>query len=320
MAKLEMAEVQLVLGSIRQQLNSGTIFDSCFERLDRLCDNEKRSRRTAIDVVDVPENFTNNIYQLVVDVHNNRLKEVNVDSHLIQQLEYYSGSYDENVRTAIIAFIEALLEKNQFSKIQLKHMFDYFSAPETMYSHINEPKTIAVCQRSISLEIIKMLLISDQAGYFFLKKDDIEALVNKMALVMVYERDTRGFINYSGWVNVFATMGAILSELCKREELTRADKTFLTACLLVSYSKLATPITMGEDEEIANFLVNLLKQHDLYQELLMTFVDYWRKYLDSLAPNLESSWHQIFNFRHLMQSLIFNGDIPDKVMKKIVSD
>ena len=77
---------------------------------------------------------------------------------------------------------------------------------------------------------------------------------------------------------------------------------------------------MGENEDVANFLLKLFQQHQLYQDFFIEQLKVWRSELNSFNPYSKVQWVQLFNYRHLMQSLIIDGNLPEKVMKAIVTD
>lgn len=318
MVKKDLTQVQTELSNVHQQLMAGEIYLEAINQIDQLIPEVKRSRRTAVTM---PENSPR-IYQLFADfidsIQQGRHMPMNDD--LVQAMIEYSTTEEMHVRRMILITLQLGLENNLVSTDQLKSLFRYFSQPQVLFAHITEPDNKAAYGRSIAVNVIRLILIADRSGYFFLTQNDLTAFLNQVGVLPILERDSRGFVSNVGWVHLFTGLANLMSELCEHDELVRGDKIFLLATLIEGYKNVETIFSMGEDEDIANFLIKLFGQHQLYQDFFIEQLQIWRTELNQFNPYSKEEWNRLFNYRHLMQSLIIDGNLPAKVMKAIVTD
>lgn len=318
MVKKNFSEIEDELAFVHQQLTAGQVYFDAIGQIDQLIDDAKRETRTKVELPQTERRFVKEISTFIGEVQEG--SHPHVDDELVAIIIRYSTVSEMMVRRLILVAIETALENNLISTDQLKILFRHFSQPEILMAHIAEPTNKAAFGRSLAVNILRLILIADRSGYFFLTQDEITEFLNTVGMLPIYEKDTRGFVSEVGWVHLFTGIANLASELAEHDELVRGDKIFLLATLIEGYKKIETSFVMGEDEDIANFLLKLFQQHQLYQDFFIEQVKEWRKELNNFNPYSKVQWVRLFNYRHLMQSLILDGNLPEKVMQAIVTD
>lgn len=318
MVKKNILQIEAELTSLHEQLMSGEIYLDAIGKVDNLIDEAKRETRTTVELPIADHQVFQTLAKFVSDVQGGQHPQV--DDQLISTIIEYSTASKATVRRMILVTMETALENNLIATEQLKTLFRYFSQPEVLMAHIDQPTNKAAFGRSIAINILRLILIADRSGYFFLTQDEITTFLNVAGMVPIYEKDTRGFVSEVGWVHMFTGIANLYSELAEHDELVRGDKIFLLATLLEGYKKVDTIFAMGENEDVATFLLKLFQQHPLYQDFFIEQVRIWRQELNQFNPYSKEQWVRLFNFRHLMQSLILDGNLPQKVMQAIVTD
>ncbi|EEU30033.1 hypothetical protein HMPREF0501_01038 [Limosilactobacillus coleohominis 101-4-CHN] len=318
MVKRSITEVQTALVNLHQQLVSGEIYLDAIPKIDSLIENVKHESRTPVEIAEPEHHDQQILTNFVSDVQAGQHPQV--DAELINVILKFANAKSVTFRRMILVTVESALENNLISTEQLKTLFHHFSQPDILLAHIDQATNQAAFGRSIAVNILRLILIADRSGYFFLTQDDISSFLNVVGLMAILERDTRGFVEGVGWVHLFTGMANLNNELAEHDELVRGDKIFLMATLVEGYKKIEHSFSMGENEDVANFLLKLFQQHQLYQDFFIEQLKVWRSELNSFNPYSKVLWVQLFNYRHLMQSLIIDGNLPEKVMKAIVTD
>lgn len=316
MPKLTVQNINSQLKELHAGLNDGTIFTEVLPAIDELILARPHHARTTVDLPTVSMRF-----QHQLDHYLKLAKEkqaVNLDDDFKEKLMAVLATDHGDLREEIMMLMSSLLEKNQLAKDDLKKFYHHLTDPKLLFSHILEPKNKAVFVRTLALSLLRLILYGDRAGYFFLTSKDVQSLVEKIGLYAVLERDPRGFVNGSGWVHVFSALPSIGDELCQHNELVRGDKIFLQAVIVESYRLMPHVLSMGENEEVGAFLLSLMGQHQLYQQFFKAQLTRRRADLDSDDPASSESWSRIFNYRHLMQSMLLDGRLPRDIVKQIV--
>lgn len=76
---------------------------------------------------------------------------------------------------------------------------------------------------------------------------------------------------------------------------------------------------MGEADEGADFLIEMMNQHPVYRRYFMVFLRDWQRDLQQERPQSEQGWHQVFNYRRLMQALLMSADLPEIIARQITN-
>ncbi|WP_295729819.1 DUF2785 domain-containing protein [uncultured Limosilactobacillus sp.] len=318
MKKKDIAEIQAKVAALHQQLISGETYLNVIPQIDELIDRAKRVGRTPVNITEPQSHDQQIMADFVGEVQDGHHPQVN--DELLNVIFKFAGTKLITFRRLMLVAVETALENNLITTEQLQRLFHHFSQPTVLLDHIDEPTNQAAFGRSIAINILRLILIADRSGYFFLTQDEITDFLNIVGVLPLLERDTRGFVGGVGWVHMFTGMANLNHELAEHDELVRGDKIFLMATLVEGYKKTRTSFSMGENEDIATFLLKLFKQHQLYQDFFIYQLQLWRKELNNFNPYSKEQWIKLFNFRRLMQSLIMEGDLPEKVMKAIVND
>lgn len=316
MSKLTVTDIQLRLRQLHADLNKGNIFTEVLPAIDELIISRPHRARTAVNLVPVTSHFQHQLdYYLKLAQEKKVLK---IDQQFVTELLQVLGTDRGDLREEIMMLLSSLLEDEKIEKDDLKRLFRYLIRPETLYNHILEPRNKAVFGRTLALGMLRRILYGDRSGYFFLTSEDVQLLVDVVGLYAVLERDPRGFVNGSGWAHAFSILPSLGDELCHHNELVRGDKIFLQAVIVESYRLLPNVLSMGENEEMGGFLLSLMGKHELYQRFFKAQLSRWKKDLDHDDPYSNEAWSRIFNYRHLMQSMLLDGRLPQDIVKQIV--
>lgn len=316
MSKLTVTDIQMRLRQLHTDLNQGNVFTEILPAIDELILSRPHRTRTAVDLVSVSPHFQHQLDHYLKLAQEKKVNQL--DQQFVTDLLSVLGTDRGDLREEIMMLLSSLLEDNQIEKDDLKRLFRYLIRPEIMYNHILEPRNKAVFGRTLALGMLRLILYGDRAGYFFLTSEDVQSLVDALGLYAVLERDPRGFVNGSGWAHAFSVLPSLGDELCHHNELVRGDKIFLQAVIVESYRLLPNVLSMGENEEMGGFLLSLMGQHELYQRFFKAQLSRWKTDLDHDDPASNEAWSRIFNYRHLMQSMLLDGRLPHDIVKQIV--
>ena len=318
MVKNDITKTMLMLSDIHRRLMDGQVYLEAINEVDTLIHNAERKQRTPVEVAQ-PEYEVRTLFGDFVD-NVQQGHHVKMSDQLITGIIENSTTDSMAFRRMLLVTLELGLENNLITTEQLTTLFRHFSQPQVMLSHIDEPTNKAAYGRSIAVNIIRLMLIADRSGYFFLTQDDLDKFLNTVGMLPVLEKDSRGFVSHVGWVHMYTGIANLYSELCEHDELVRGNKIFLLSTLVEGYKSIDTPLDMGENEDVASFLIKLFDQHRLYQEFFVKEVEIWRTEINHFSIFSKEQWVRLFNYRRLMQSLIMDGNLPAKVMKAIVKD
>lgn len=211
----------------------------------------------------------------------------------------------------------AALAGPSLNKADLLLAWDHFARPAMLLSHVDEARNRASVTRSATVTALAVLLYADRTGRDFLDQQRVSALVNLVSLGLLWERDHRGFVNQLGWIQLFGEYTLLLNELSQRPELRRGSKVFTMGAYLTGYRFLKAPLTMGEADEGADYLVRQLVGHSLYRRFFLRFLREWQLDLVRLRPRTSGEWDRVFNYRRLMQGLLMHPELPAKVGHQI---
>ena len=215
--------------------------------------------------------------------------------------------------------INDLLGHEMVSADEIVRWTDYVLQDDILYAHVLEPKNQAVFMRASAVNMLHSFLMADRFGYFFLTEEKLQEVIDKIALLVLLEKDTRGFIGRRGWAHMFFELTNIFKEMTERTDLLRGDHIFMMTVLVERYRRLRTPLEMGEQNEIAEYLVCLIKRHRLYQDYFLMELKDWRAWLKQQSDvDNEGDWHLFFNYQRLMTALLVDKDLPPKVMAEII--
>nr|WP_232843658.1 DUF2785 domain-containing protein [Secundilactobacillus angelensis] len=196
----------------------------------------------------------------------------------------------------------------------------YLTRDTVLFAHILEPENDAVYQRAFAVLLLSVLLYADRAGYHFLDQQLVNQVVDQLALYMVLESDTRGFIKTNGWAHAFTHVGNLLDELSERERLTRADKLFLMAIMIERYKTLDGPLIFGEPQRLAGYLARLTNKNQLYADYFLKQLKHWRQELVIVQQQeSQAGWNRIYNRGRLIESMIVRHDFSDAIMQYLRS-
>lgn len=304
-----------------RELRHATAKGQIFKQLDRLAgdlvEQVPRHPRTPLATLEDDAAFYDELRAMFKKLQDDELDQIS-DVLLLSLLDHFKAD-DPDIRlNGCLMIFNALLANDLLTNEQLCLSFHYLAQNDILLDHIDEPKNRGVFGRATALSALASLLYADRAGYFFLQAYEVDRLADLVAMILVLEKDTRGFVGDQGWAHIYAELANVLGELAQREELVRGDKVCLMALLLANYSRLTTPLIMGENEQIADFLVNLMNQHQVYRRYFLLALRNWRNRLRESRPQSTGNWHQIFNYRRLMQCLLMVNDLPEQIGKVIL--
>ncbi|WP_054701808.1 DUF2785 domain-containing protein [Secundilactobacillus odoratitofui] len=227
---------RLQLKEIRAQVNAGELYQSLSTQLEQIIAQVTPEEPTELTLPDDDDGIKAMLIQFNEQLHQEQLASVS-DQEVLQLLRHI-GSPDPHVRDKGVYFLfNDLIQQHLLSEQQMVMMVRYLTSDTVLFAHILEPENDAVYQRAFAVLILSVLMYADRAGYHFMTQPLVNQVVDQLALYLVLETDTRGFIDMNGWAHAYTHIGNLLDELSERAQLTRADKLFLMALLIERYKR-----------------------------------------------------------------------------------
>lgn len=319
-ANNQIDDIRKQLIETRTQVNAGELFQSLSGRLESLIISVKReATATAVQLPDDNDGIRDLLTQLNDQLRDESLATVN--DQQVLQLVRHLGSPDPNIRDKGIYFLfNDLIQQHLLSNRQMTMIVRYLTSDTVLFAHILEPENDAIYQRVFAVLLLSVIMYAERADYHFLNQELVDQVVDQLALYMVLEADTRGFIKTNGWAHTFTHIGNLLDELSERERLTRADKLFLMAIIIERYKTLAGPLIFGEPQRLAGYLARLTNKNQLYADYLLKQLKHWRQELVVVQQQeSESGWNRIYNRGRLIESMIVRHDFSDAIMQYLRS-
>lgn len=319
-ANNQIDELRAQLHDIRKQVNAGELFQSLSTHLEQMIGQVKRDTTvTPVQLPDDNDGVRSLLTQLNDQFHNESLTALS-DQEVLQLIRHI-GSPDPHVRDKGIYFLfNDLIQQHLLTDQQMNMVVRYLMSDTVLFAHILEPANDAIYQRAFAVLLLSVMLYADRAGYDFLSQDLINQTVDQLALYMVLETDTRGFINTNGWAHAFTHVGNLLDELSERDLLTRADKLYLMAIMIERFKALDGPLIFGEPQRLAGYLARLTNKNQLYADYLLTQLKRWRQQLVVVqSQESQAGWNRIYNRGRLIESMIIRHDFSDAIMQYLSS-
>jgi len=218
--------------------------------------------------------------------------------------------------TGAFLFLSDIIQNELISEDQLRLLTQRLVSDEQLFSHILEPENDGIYGRSFSILVLSLLLFTQRTKIHFMSADQMDFVINQVALYVALERDTRGFIGTNGWAHAFTHIGNVLAELFMMPQLMRADKLFLLASMLAGYRELKQPLMMGETERLVEVVIYAANAHELYADYILLTLKLWRKDLVTQRDlKTEAQWHQLYNRSRFFHEIILRGsqNVPKKL-------
>ncbi|WP_294974952.1 DUF2785 domain-containing protein, partial [uncultured Leuconostoc sp.] len=235
----ELIEIKKKFRALRQQTRKGDLFQSLGPIIS---ENLMTLSAQSVTPVVLPENGEHALerfqaYDHQLDNRNddilNNIKVTTILDEDIQlaisQLTNPSPKYRD---TGAFLFLSDIIQNELISEDQLRRLTQSLVADERLFSHILEPKNDGIYGRSFSILVLSLLLFTQRTKTHFMSADQLELVINQVAVYVALENDTRGFIGTNGWAHAFTHIGNVLAELFMMPEIMRADKLFLLASML----------------------------------------------------------------------------------------
>lgn len=310
------ASLKEQLIELHQRVDNAEIFQSLYQRVGELIEKVPSQKRTSYEPpADDRRYLKNEMSAIELQI----LEKEPLDQAQKNSLFYHLASVDRLAREGSRQAINDLLGHEMVSAEEIARWTDYILQDDILYAHVLEPKNQAVFMRASAVNMLHSFLMADRFGYFFLTEEKLQEVIDKVALLVLMEKDTRGFIGRRGWAHMFFELTNIFKEMTERTDLLRGDHIFMMTVLVERYRRLRTPLEMGEQNEIAEYLVSLLKRHRLYQDYFLMELKDWRAWLKQQSDvDNEGDWHLFFNYQRLMTALLVDKDLPPKVMTEII--
>ncbi|GAX00175.1 DUF2785 domain-containing protein [Secundilactobacillus mixtipabuli] len=319
-ANNQIDDIRKQLNEIRTQVNAGELFQSLGTRLELLVKSVQREKIvTAVNLPDDNDGIRDLLTQL-----NDQLKDESLTAlsdQQVLQLVRHIGSPDPNIRDKGIYFLfNDLIQQHLLSDQQMVMIVRYLTSDTVLFAHILEPENDAIYQRGFAVLLLSVLLYADRAGYQFLDQKLVSQVVDQLALYMVLEVDTRGFIKTNGWAHAYTHIGNLLDELSERERLTRADKLYLMAIIIERYKTLDGALIFGEPQRLAGYLARLTNKNQLYADYFLKQLKHWRQELVVVQQEeSQAGWNRIYNRGRLIEAMIVRHDFNDDILQYLHS-
>lgn len=312
-------ELRAQLVTLREEVNAGKRYQSLGQRFEQLLDSVPTEPATAVNLPDDDDGIRALLLQLNGQIQDETLQ--NVQDADVMKLVQHIGSTDARIRDKGVYFLfNDLIQQRLLSNSQMLMLVRYLLGDTVLFAHILEPENDAVYRRSFAVLLLSVLLYADRAGYHFLTDELVNQVVDQLALYILLETDTRGFIGQNGWAHTYTHIGNLLDELSERDRLTRADKLFLMALLIERYKKLNGALIFGEPQRLAGYLARITNKNQLYADYLLTQLKRWRQQLVVIqSEESQSGWNRIYNRGRLIEAMIIRHDFNRKIMQYLTS-
>ncbi len=214
-----------------------------------------------------------------------------------------------------MATILDLLQQGILTAEQMQELARYLLRDEMILAHIDEQASDAVFLRSSSVYLLMMIIFtSRQNGGEPLPLELQETLIDTLAVYLVLETDTRGFVDDKGWAHAFFHVALLLDALAEDPSMTRADKIFLLTLLLERVIRLDQPLFAGEFKRLATYMVNLMQMSSFYSDYLLNIFKQWRQaMIKESRPTDTAGWNRFYNQITLLQNLMLKENLPEPI-------
>ncbi|MGX7052239.1 DUF2785 domain-containing protein [Leuconostoc palmae] len=309
--------------NIREKTRSGEIFQSLGDKIASVLNDAERDALTDIQLpqngeaaLEIIKRYNRQSESSNTDHQNIYNVDMISDNDLLIVVQQLANPLPKFRDTGAFFFISDVIQNDLITEKQMHWLMAYLIDDTRLFGHIFEPNNDAIYQRSFAILVISLLLFTHRTRKSFLTVNELDHVINKVALYAALERDTRGFIGTNGWAHAFTHIANAIAELLMFPHLMRADKLFLLASMLAGYRELQQPLMMGETErivEVTNFSAN---KHAVYHDYVLLTLKLWRKDLVTRKPPQdEGRWHQMYNRTRFFNTLMLRGrdDVPEKI-------
>ena len=273
------ASLKEQLIELHQRVDNAEIFQSLYQRVGELIEKVPSQKRTSYEP---PADDRRYLKNEMSAIELQILEKEPLDQAQKNSLFYHLASVDRSAREGSRQAINDLLGHEMVSADEIVRWTDYVLQDDILYAHVLEPKNQAVFMRASAVNMLHSFLMADRFGYFFLTEEKLQ-------------------------------------DMTARTDLFRGDHIFMMTVLVERYRRLRTPLEMGEQNEIAEYLFSLLNRHRLYQDYFLMELKDWRAWLKQQSDvDNEGDWHLFFNYQRLMTALLVDKDLPPKVMAEII--
>ncbi|MDO7802841.1 DUF2785 domain-containing protein [Pediococcus acidilactici] len=304
------------LRQLRVRLQQGKIFASLGRSVGAIIDaaNENRTVKP-VTLPDDQDGIEELLQRIRAALGKGELEELS-DADLDLMLQHL-GSPNPIIRDKGVFYLFNDLIQNQvLTKSQMVRTFDRLTSDQVLFAHINEKENDAAFLRSFAVMMLASLIYIDRAGAVFIDHARKNKLVEQLAIYIMLENDTRGFVANQGWVHAYTHIGNVLDELASDEELLRADKILLMATVIEKFRRLTTPLIYGEPTRLAVYFADQLLEDDVYQQFLLIELREWRRALASTqVRETQAMRNAIFNRQRLLQAMMLNSNMAKAVVE-----
>ncbi|MEX0380083.1 DUF2785 domain-containing protein [Leuconostoc sp. MS02] len=316
----ELAELKKKFSILRQKARKGDIFQSLGSVISEELAALSPQKATPVILPDNDDHALERfqMYSQQLDTHqDDGTRPLTIsDEDLRLAVVQLANPLPEYRDTGAFFFLSDSIQNELVSDTQLRWLTMHLVSDEQLFSHILEPENDAVYGRSFSILVLSLLLFTQRTKRSFMSVDQLDIVIDQMALYTSLERDTRGFIGTNGWAHAFTHMGNALAEIFMMPQLMRADKLFLLASMLAGYRELKKPLMMGETERLVEVVMYVANAHELYVDYILLTLKLWRKDLVTRhALKAEAQWHQLYNRSRFFNEIILCGsqNVPKKL-------
>ncbi|MBS9337295.1 DUF2785 domain-containing protein [Fructobacillus parabroussonetiae] len=234
-----------------------------------------------------------------------------LDDEDLRRFVLLLSSTKEPVRdTGAFFFLGNAIQNGHLSRPQLQWLTAEVMDDDRLFSHLFEEENDGAYYRSYAVAILAILLNENLAADEpFLNQSFMESIVSQLGIYLLVEKDSRGYVEGHGWVHAYTHLANVLGLLFDQENLKRADKLYLLACLMTNLRSLDTPLTMGEMGRLVGTVLNLAKKHKLYGDYLLLTLKLWRQDLvNEPFDSSRSSWQMLYNRVDFFQQILAFGE------------
>lgn len=215
------------------------------------------------------------------------------------------SSTDSQVRdkTAYEILCEWLVNKNNLTFEQKKQIYFYVSNKENLLVGIGKQEDDSVFQRSFLALTIALLLISNKKSDF-LEEKEVMLLFDLTIQLLRNEKDTRSFVEGSGWAHSTAHTADALDEFVYQVSIKQQQVKVMLNGIDYFYKHTNTILTGEEDERLSTILISALQEQKIDLAEILIWLESFSKNIPKQLPEIK-----LINSKQFIQTLLIKLSI-----------
>lgn len=211
------------------------------------------------------------------------------------------GLRDELVYTTLAGW----LASGAYTPEQLRRVLATATDERHLFEGLGARDGLSVLTRSFSVLLVPPVLASHRR-HPFLEPDEVRALAQTVERYLLGERDLRGYHERLGWLHAVAHAADAVGSLARCAELDAAEVLRLLAVLRTAAASQHHAYAHGEDERLAQAMVDGLGRAELTAADRAAWLDGFRPLVQACAElGMPDGYARFMNVKHVLRALYF---------------